>query len=92
MPLTGLGKLQLHIARAPEDGDGPYNWEKKCVMRRGIDLMTLLTKVCQATVSNSTQHRKQPELIHSHVKLLPVSEFEYPTSLTCHYSLAVQHM
>ena len=64
MPLMGLQKLQLHIARGHDHGDKPDKWENKCVVRRGVGLRTLHTKHRKATDSNSTHHRKQAELTH----------------------------
>ena len=44
MPLMGLQKLKMHIARGIDHGDDPDKWENKCVVRRGIGIRTLHTK------------------------------------------------
>ena len=76
MPLMGLQKLQLHIARGPDHGHKHDKWESKCFLRRGVGLRTLHSKHGKSTESNSTQHKKQAELTHLQVKL-PASEFYY---------------
>ena len=75
MPLMGLQKLKMHIARGIDHGDEPEKWENKCVVRRGIGIRTLHTKHGKSSKSNSTQHKKQAELTH-----LQVSNFDYPAT------------